>query len=42
MAMFDAFVTLRERLLNQYGVFTSPIGNVVRLDVPLREPWLDL
>jgi hypothetical protein len=42
MAMFDALVTLCERLLNQYGVFTSPIGNDVRLDVPLREPWLDL
>lgn len=42
MAMFDDLVDLCERLLNQFGVFTSPSGSDVRLDVPVREPWLDL
>lgn len=42
MAMFDDLVALCERLLNQYGIFTSPTGNGLFIDVPQREPWLDL
>jgi hypothetical protein len=39
---FDAMINLGERFLNQFGVFIRSEGENIRIDIPLRAPWLDL